>query len=111
MFLETTMIGNAGKDAEVKDLANDRKVASVSLATTKTWMKDGQPQEKTVWVEVVAYGKLAESFGAKIKKGMTLWVRGEPQAASWVKDGEVQQKLQIVLSEYRIVNSGKSKEE
>lgn len=104
MLLEATMIGNAGKDAELK--GNEKKFATVSLATTKTWMKDNEPQERTVWVEVIAYGKLADSFAAKVKKGMTLWIKGEPQSSGWIKEGEAQHKLQIVVSEYRIVNSG-----
>lgn len=73
-----TLIGNLGKDPEVRYTAEGAAVCSVSIATTNQW-KDkatGERREETEWHRVVFYGRLAEIAGEYLRKGRTVFVEG-----------------------------------
>ena len=71
------IVGNLGKDPEVKFLTNGDAVCSFSIATTDSWKdKAGQKQEKTEWHNIVTYRKLAEIAGEYLKKGSSVYVEG-----------------------------------
>lgn len=76
MVNKAILIGNVGKDPEVKEF-NGNKLAKFSLATTKKWKKDGEPQEKTQWHNIQAWRGLAEVIEKYVKKGMKLYIEGE----------------------------------
>ena len=82
-WAQTVIIGNVGRDAEMRYLANGTPVASFSVATTRRW-KDrttGESKEKTVWYRVSAWRALAETANQYIKKGMQIMVVGEMEEA------------------------------
>jgi len=71
------LIGNIGKDPEVRYMTSGDPVATVSLATTDTWKdKEGAKQERTEWHRVVFFGKLAQIVADYVKKGMSIYVEG-----------------------------------
>jgi len=79
------LIGNLGKDPEVKVMPNGNSVCNLTLATSEKW-KDkntGQPQEKTEWHRVVFFGKQAEALGQYCQKGSKLYVEGSLETRKW----------------------------
>lgn len=84
-----TLIGNLGRDAELKYTPGGAAVATLNLATTEKWTdKDKQPQEKTEWHRVVLWGKTAESLAEYLTKGNQIYVQGKLQTRQWDdKDG------------------------
>jgi len=84
------LVGNLGKDAELRYTPGGAAVATVRLATTERYKdKDGQWQEQTEWHTVVVWGKTAESLAEYLRKGKQIYVEGRLQTRSWDdKDGK-----------------------
>jgi len=84
-----TLIGNLGRDAELKYTPGGVAVATLNLATTEKWKdKSGQAQEKTEWHRIVVWGKPAESLSEYLCKGKQIYVDGKLQTREWLsKDG------------------------
>lgn len=85
-----TLVGNAGKDAEIRYTGAGKPVASFSVATTDSWTDKatGQKQERTDWHNVVAWNWLAEYCNENVKKGKRVLVEGRIQTRSYDdKDG------------------------
>lgn len=83
------LIGNLGRDAELKYTPSGAAVATINMATTEVWNdKDGKKQERTEWHRVVLWGKQAESLAEFLVKGKQIYVEGRLQTRSWDdKDG------------------------
>lgn len=76
-------IGNVGKDPEVR-MAGSSKVATFSVACTETWKdQSGQKLERTEWITIVAWRKLAEIVEKYVHKGSRVYVEGKLQTRSW----------------------------
>ncbi len=85
-----TLVGNAGKDAEIRYTGSGKPVASFSVATTDSWTDraTGQKQERTDWHNIVAWNWLAEYCNENVKKGKRVLVEGRIQSWSYDdKDG------------------------
>ncbi|MSO98665.1 MAG: single-stranded DNA-binding protein [Rhodospirillaceae bacterium] len=97
------LIGNLGKDPEVRTLQNGGKVANLSLATSESW-KDkatGERKEKTEWHRVVIFGNLADIAEKYLKKGSKVYVSGSLQTRKWQdKDGQDKYSTEVVLQGY-----------
>jgi single-strand DNA-binding protein len=88
-FNQVTLVGRAGKDPEVKAIPSGQMVGSFSLAVSETWKgKDGKQQERTDWVKIEAWGKLAELIGQYVKKGSEVLVTGRLRIEEAEKDGQ-----------------------
>ena len=83
------LVGNLGKDAELRYTGGGAAVASFSIATTEIWKdKDGQRQEQTEWHRISLWGKQAESVSQYLTKGKQIYVEGRLQTRKWQdKDG------------------------
>lgn len=83
------IVGNLGRDPEVRHLPSGQMVASFSVATTERFKgRDGQPREATEWHSVVVYGKQAETCAQYLKKGRQVYVEGRLSTRQWeAKDG------------------------
>jgi len=78
------LIGNLGKDPEVRFTASGQAVASFSLATSETYKdKSGEKVEKTEWHNITLWGKLAEIAGEYLSKGKTVYIEGRLQTRKW----------------------------
>lgn len=77
MYSQTTIVGNLGSDPEMRYAPSGDPVTSFSVATSKTWTKDGQKQEKTVWWRVSVWGPQAEACSKYLAKGRQVMVVGE----------------------------------
>ena len=78
------LVGNLGRDAELRYTPGGSPVATLNLATTEVWNdKGGQKQEKTEWHRVVLWGKTAESLSEYLTKGKQIYVEGRLQTRQW----------------------------
>jgi single-strand DNA-binding protein len=79
------LVGNLGRDPEVRYTASGTAVAKLSLATSESWRDKttGEPQEQTEWHRVVFYGQLAETVGTILHKGSKVFVEGSLHTRKW----------------------------
>lgn len=92
------LIGNLGKDPEVRYTAGGTAVASFSLATSEKFKgKDGQWEEKTEWHNITLWARLAEIAGEYLSKGKTVYIEGRLQTRKWTdKEGKDRYTTEIV---------------
>ena len=96
------IIGNLGKDPEVRYAPSGSAIANVTIATTRTW-KDktsGEKQEETEWHRVVFYDRLAEIAGEYLKKGKSVYIEGRLKTRKWTdKEGVDKYTTEIIAQE------------
>jgi single-strand DNA-binding protein len=98
------LVGNLGKDPEVRYMPNGEAVCNFSVATTETWKdKAGAKQEKTEWLNIVMYRKLAEIAGKYLKKGASVYLEGRIQTRSWEKDGVTRYSTEIIADQMQML--------
>jgi single-strand DNA-binding protein len=109
MLNRVMLIGNLGKDPEVKYTQSGTAVASFNVATTERWKdKEGQMQESTEWHRIVVWQKLAEICGEYLKKGSKVYIEGKLQTRKWQdKEGKDCYTTEIVASVMKMLD-GKS---
>src|ERR1700730_4367497 len=91
------LVGNLGRDAELRYTPTGAAVSTINMATTEVWNdKAGQRQEKTEWHRVVLWGKSAESLSEYLTKGKQIYVEGRLQTRQWDdKDGNKRYTTEI----------------
>lgn len=101
------VLGNLGKDPELRHLPNGDAVCNFSLATTESWKdKDGNKQDKTEWHNVVIFRKLAEIAGEYLKKGRPVYIEGRLQTRKWQdKEGKDRYTTEIVADQMQMLGS------
>ena len=100
------IIGNLGRDPEVRYTPNGSAVCNVGVATTRTWKnKDsGDKVEETEWHRVVFYDRLAEIAGEYLKKGRSVYVEGRLKTRKWQdKDGAEKYTTEIIAEEMKML--------
>ncbi len=99
------LIGNLGRDPELKYTPQGRPVATFSLATSERWTdKNGQKQERTEWHNIVIWGKSAELANQYLKKGRTCLIEGRITTRSWDdKDGNKRYRTEIEANSFQFV--------
>lgn len=99
------LVGNLGRDPEVRYTPNGDAVANYSIATTETWKdKNGMRQEKTEWHNVVMYRRLAEIAGEYLKKGSQVYIEGRLQTRKWQdKQGNDRYTTEIVADHMQML--------
>ena len=102
------LVGNLGRDAEVRSTAGGTSVATLNLATTDVWNdKQGQKQEKTEWHRIVLWGKQAESLQEYLVKGKQIYVEGRLQTRQWDdKDGNKRYTTEIKADRITLLGGG-----
>ena len=100
------LIGNLGKDPELKFLPSGQPVANFSIATSEKW-KDkstGETKEQTEWHNIIMFGKLAEIAGQYLKKGSSVFVEGRLQTRKWQdKNGQDRYTTEIIANEMKML--------
>ena len=106
------LVGNLGRDAELRYTPGGAAVATLNLATTEVWNdKNQQRQEKTEWHRVVLWGKQAESLQEYLTKGKQIYVEGRLQTRQWDDDAGVRHwKTEVVAASLEML-SGRGKKE
>jgi single-strand DNA-binding protein len=106
MLNKATLIGNLGKDPELRHTQVGAAVVTFSIATTERWKdKDGQQQEQTEWHRIVAFGRLAEICQEYLHKGSKVYIEGRLQTRSWEQDGVKKYTTEIVAREMKMLDS------
>jgi single-strand DNA-binding protein len=78
------LIGNLGKDPEIRYTPDGKAVANLTLATSESWKgKDGEPVEKTEWHRIVMFQRTAEIAGEYLRKGSKVYIEGRLQTRKW----------------------------
>lgn len=102
------LVGNLGRDPEIRHMPNGGAVANLAIATSEKW-KDkstGEQQEKTEWHRVVLFKKLAEIAGEYLKKGSKVYIEGKIQTKKWQdNEGKDRYTTEIVGRELQMLDS------
>ena len=103
------IVGNLGRDPEVRYAANGNPIANVAVATTDSWRdkQSGERQEKTEWHRVVFFGRLAEIAGEYLRKGSQVYIEGRLQTRKWEdqKTGQERYTTEIVANDMQMLGS------
>ena len=100
------LVGNLGKDPEVRYMPNGNAVANITLATTESWKdkQTGETQEKTEWHRVVLFRRLGEIAGEYLKKGSQVYVEGSLRTRKWQdKSGNDRYTTEIIASDMQML--------
>ncbi len=101
------LVGNLGRDPEVRYLPDGTAITNISVATTDTWKdKSGEKQERTEWHRIAFFGRLAEIAGEYLKKGSQVYIEGRLQTRKWQdKDGQDRYTTEIVADRLQMLGS------
>jgi single-strand DNA-binding protein len=102
------LVGNLGRDPEIRYMPNGDAVANVAIATSETWKdQQGNQQERTEWHNVVFYRKLAEIVGKYLAKGRSVYVEGSLRTRKWQdKNGQDRYTTEIIADEMQMLGGG-----
>jgi single-strand DNA-binding protein len=106
MVNKVFLLGNLGRDPEIRSLPTGAVVANFSLATNRRYRdSDGVPQEQTEWHNIVCFGRQAEVAGEYLKRGRPLFVEGRVQTRSWEDrdTGEKRYRTEIVCQNFQML--------
>jgi single-strand DNA-binding protein len=101
------LLGNAGKDPDIRHLEGGVTVASFPLATTESFRdkNSGEKKEQTEWHNIVMWRGLAESVEkSELKKGDRVYLEGKIRTRKWEKDGQQRFSVEIVADTFTIIN-------
>ncbi len=108
MVNKAFLLGNLGRDPEVRSTSSGQPVANFPVATSRKWKdRDGQLQEQTEWHNVVCFGRLAEIAGQYLTKGKQIFVEGRIQTRSWDdrNTGEKRYRTEVVAENFQMLGS------
>jgi len=104
------LIGNLGKDPELRYTPGGAAVVNFPIATNERWKdKNGQPQERTEWHNIVLWGRLAEVANDYLKKGSSVYIEGRLQTRSWEdRDGNKRYTTEVVGNQMQLLGRGEA---
>jgi single-strand DNA-binding protein len=108
MLNKVMLIGNLGRDPEVRSTPSGQPVANFTLATSRRWKdKSGQRQEQTEWHNIVVWGKQAEIAGQYLTKGKQIYLEGRLQTRSWEDrtSGEKRYRTEVVCDNFQMLGT------
>lgn len=103
------LLGNLGRDPELRYTPGGQPVANFSIATSESWnKKDGSGrEEKTEWHRIVAWGRTAELCAQYLAKGRTVYIEGRLQTREWEnKEGQKQRTTEVIANSVQFIGSG-----
>jgi len=112
MVNRVILIGNLGKDPEVRRLESGAVVAKFSIATNENYKdRSGEWQQTTEWHDIVTWRGLAERAESQLKKGMSIYVEGKLTHRTWQdKDGNNRKTTEVVSNYFRLIPTGRNSE-
>jgi single-strand DNA-binding protein len=103
------LVGNLGRDPELRYTPGGQPVANFSIATSESWnKKDGSGrEERTEWHRIVAWGRTAELCAQYLAKGRTVYIEGRLQTREWEnKEGQKQRTTEVIANTVQFIGSG-----
>jgi single-strand DNA-binding protein len=100
------LVGNLGKDPEMKYTASGAAIANITVATSESWndKQTGEKQEKTEWHRVVFFRRLAEVVGEYLRKGSQVYIEGKLQTRKWQdQNGQDRYSTEVVANEMQML--------
>ncbi len=99
------LIGNLGRDPEIRYSQSGVAVVNFSIATSEQWTdkNTGDRQERTEWHRIVVFGRQAEVCEKYLNKGSKIYVEGRLQTRSWEKDGQTHYTTEVVVSDFQFL--------
>jgi len=100
---KVTLIGNLGKDPEIRTMQNGQKVANMSIATSETWKdkQTGEKREKTEWHRIVVFGALVQVIESYVKKGSKVHLEGKLETRKFTDSAGAERYVtEVVLRPY-----------
>lgn len=107
MYQLLTIVGNVGRDPEMRYTQGGTAVCDFSVAVSRQWtdQQSGEQREKTTWFRVSAWNKLAETCNQYVKKGMRVLVTGEVEASAWIaQDGTAKASLELTARDVKFLS-------
>ena len=107
MINRVILVGNLGRDPEVRRLENGAVVAKFSIATNENYKdKSGEWQQQTEWHEIVVWRSLAERAESSLKKGIQIYLEGKLTHRTWQdQDGKNRKTTEVVANYFRIIGN------
>jgi single-strand DNA-binding protein len=108
------LLGNVGRDPEMRYMTDGGAVCNLSVATSDQWRdkSSGEKQERTEWHRVSLFGRTAEVAGEYVRKGSTVYVEGRLQTRKWTdKDGNERYTTEIVGDRMQMIGSRQAAEQ
>jgi len=105
---KVVLVGNLGKDPEMRYTQNGGAVANFSIATTESWKnkQTGEYENKSEWHNIVVFGKFGEMVGQYLKKGAKVYVEGKLQTNKWQgQDGQDRYKTEIIANDIQMLDA------
>jgi single-strand DNA-binding protein len=102
------LVGNVGRDPEIKSLPSGTRLATFSLATTDRRSKDEDGNPRTEWHNLVAWSKLADVVEQYVTKGKQLYIEGQIRTRSWEQDGQKRYRTEVHIQEMELLGSRQS---
>lgn len=100
------IVGRLGNNPDLKTLSPGNMVTTFSVATSESWVKDGQKQERTEWHRVVVWGKQAENCAKYLSKGRQVYVEGKLQTRQWEdQQGQKKYSTEVVAQNVQFLGS------
>jgi single-strand DNA-binding protein len=110
MVNKVILVGNLGKDPEVRYTTGGQAVANLRIATSRSWTdkQSGQKKEETEWHDVEVWGKQAEQCGEFLAKGRQVYVEGRLKTDAWddKQTGQKRSRVKVVAETVRFLSSG-----
>jgi single-strand DNA-binding protein len=110
MVNKVILVGNLGKDPEVRYTAGGQAVANLRIATSRSWTdkQSGQKKEETEWHDVEVWGKQAEQCGEFLSKGRQVYVEGRLKTDAWddKTSGQKRSRVKVVADTVRFLGGG-----
>jgi single-strand DNA-binding protein len=109
-FHQTIIMGNVGKEPELRYTANGTALCKFSVAVNETYIQDGERKEKAIWYNVTAFGKGAENAGQYLEKGQQVLIRGKMNFGQFEKqDGSKGYSSDLIADPFGIIFLGKGR--
>lgn len=108
MLNKVILIGNLGRDPEIRTTQSGQTVAQLRVATSRRWRdRDGNRQEQTEWHDIVCWGRQAEVAGQYLTRGKLISVEGRLQTRSWddQQTGQKRYRTEIVCDNFQMLGS------
>ena len=105
MINKVILIGNLGREPDIKFTGYGKAIANLAVATSESWTDKttGQKQEKTEWHRVVIFGRLADIAQKYLHKGSKVYIEGQLRTRKWDKNGVDQYTTEVVLSGFNSI--------
>ncbi len=109
MVNKVILLGNLGRDPEVRSTPSGQSVANFTMATSRKWKdRDGNKQEQTEWHQIVVWGRQAEIAGQYLNKGKRIYLEGRIQTRSWddQQSGEKRYRTEVICENFQMLGGG-----